>query len=73
MNGIDNLEHGWIGSEDRGNYSSSAPKLVGTCAWCGEYIYEDEDMYTYGYNEAGELLCWDCYEESKEHSCCGVA
>lgn len=72
MNGRDNLEHGWIGSEDRCGCSSSEKEKVGTCAWCGDTIYYDEDMYTYGYNEAGELLCWDCYEASKEHSC-GVA
>lgn len=62
---IDNLEHGWIGSEDR-KFIPPEPKKVGRCAWCREDIYEDEDLETYGYNEAGELLCLDCLEESEE-------
>ena len=70
MNGRDNLEHGWIGSEDRSGYCSSEKEKVGTCAWCGETIYYGED---YGYSESDERLCTDCYEKSKEQEECEVA
>lgn len=63
----DNLEHGWIGSEDRGMVDPG-PEKVGVCAWCGDYIYEDEECETHGYNEAGELLCRNCLEESKDRA-----
>lgn len=62
MNGIDNLEHGWIGSEDRGGCSSEREKFC-ECDWCGETIYCGDD---YGYSELDERLCLDCYEKSKE-------
>lgn len=61
---MDNLEHGWIGSEDRGWYGRTE-RPVGRCACCGEEIYEDEDYYTYVYTEDGELLCWDCHESGE--------
>ena len=56
----DNLENGWLGNE---NERGTAPteRRVGTCDECGETIYEDEEEYTYGFGENGELLCWDCY------------
>ena len=58
----DDLEHGWlVGRGERGN-SDAQRKKVGKCAWCGQTIYEDEEFETYGYNDAGELLCWDSYE-----------
>lgn len=63
----DDLEHGWlVCGVDRGS-SDAQPKKVGKCAWCGQTLYEDEDFETYGYNEAGELLCLDCYEESRDN------
>lgn len=70
MSGRDNLEHGWLVGREQIEECRQEKQAVGVCAWCGEDIYEDEDFYTYGYNEAGELLCIDCLEESKER---GVA
>ena len=68
---MDNLENGWLCSEDKGKIEYiEDKKLIGTCEWCGKELYEDEEYYTYAHNESGELLCWDCYAESKEQ---GVA
>lgn len=63
----DDIEHGWLVAKDSHEYIEPEPERVGRCAWCDEPIYEDEEYYTYGYNEAGELLCWKCLEESKNH------
>lgn len=63
----DDLEHGWLVGRGELVGSDEQPKKVGKCAWCGETIYEDEELETYGYNETGELLCWNCYEESKNN------
>lgn len=65
MSGRDNIEHGWLLEKEDFNEGTQEKERVGVCAWCGEEIYEDEDFYTYGYTEAGELLCIDCLEESK--------
>lgn len=55
-----NLEHGWIGTEDRDCCCEREKRC--DCAWCGEPIYYDED---YGHSEMDERLCMDCYEQSK--------
>lgn len=65
MSGRDNIENGWLLESEAFDAETQEKRKIGVCAWCGEDIYEDEDLYTYGHNEAGELLCIDCFEEIK--------
>ena len=62
---MDNLEHGWVGSEPANWYGTAEKEAISRCACCGEEIYEDEDYYTYVYTEDGKLICWDCHESGE--------
>ena len=48
----DNLEHGWIGTEDREGYCEKKC----TCDWCGEPIFEGEEGNTAYLNNAGRAM-----------------
>jgi hypothetical protein len=58
MNGIDNIEHGWIGSE---NQQCEGYEPVFHCALCGADIYAGNDYYEI----FEERLCCECISNCK--------
>ena len=52
----DNLEHGWIGSEDKENN-----EIAYYCSFCGEPIYYGEDYYDIN----DEKICCACISDCK--------
>lgn len=54
----DDLEHGWIGTEDR---ESDEEEAVYTCEWCSEPIYAGEEYYNFN----GERVCCECVKDCK--------
>jgi hypothetical protein len=48
----DNLEHGWIGTEDR----ESTAERIYVCDWCGEDICEGDEYYDFD----GTMICYEC-------------
>lgn len=56
----DNIEHGWIGTEDR--ESDCEKRFV--CGWCGEYICEGDEYYDF----YGEKVCQECVDGCKKYA-----
>lgn len=54
----DNLEHGWVGTEDK-YYGDEEPSF--TCDWCGEDIYYGDEYYDLG----NERVCATCIKNAK--------
>ena len=56
----DNLEHGWVGTEDR--ESDCEERFV--CGWCGESIYYGDEYYDFD----GEKVCCECVRDKKKYA-----
>lgn len=54
---IDNLENGWVGTEDRESYSETKY----TCEWCGENICDGDEYY----DLEGVKVCADCIRNKR--------
>ena len=55
----DNLEHGWVGSEDK-----DCREIAHHCEYCGEPIYYGEEYYDIN----DEKVCCDCVRELKRRA-----
>ena len=51
---MNDIENGWIGSEDRESYEEIEPAHI--CAWCGEDIFEGDEYYDF----EGDSVCFEC-------------
>lgn len=54
------IENGWLGREP--SVEDCSAEVIGVCAECGEWIYYDEEEYTYTRNKKGQMICWECAE-----------